>query len=158
VTVLSDGVVALRPWRPADAPALAAAWADPDIAQWTAVPEDRSMSAAEAWIVGWDERRRRGIALDLVVTPAAAAESVLGEVGASFLTAPPSIGWWVVPGARRQGVATRAVRLFVALVLAGDRRTELVTDVDPANVASLAVARHAGFQPTSTPGRLVISH
>jgi RimJ/RimL family protein N-acetyltransferase len=59
------GAVALRPWRPADAPALAAAWADPDIARWTAVPEDRSVEAAARWIAGWDERRRRGLALDL---------------------------------------------------------------------------------------------
>jgi RimJ/RimL family protein N-acetyltransferase len=150
--------VALRPWRRADASALAAAWADPDIVRWTAVPEDRSGEAAARWIAGWDERRRRGLALDLVVAAAADDTPVLGEVGASFLTSPPAMGWWVLPDWRGRGVATRAVRLFVDVVLSGSRVTELVAEIDPANPASAAVARRAGFRPTATPGRFAISH
>ena len=157
MTAFSDGVVAMRPWRKADADALVAAWADPDIAHWTAVPEDRSVEAAVRWIGGWDERRRRGLALDLVVTPAGDETAVLGEVGASFLTTPPAVGWWVLPEARGRGVASRAVRLFVTVIMAGGRVNELVAEVDPANPASRAVARHAGFRPTSDPGRFVIS-
>jgi RimJ/RimL family protein N-acetyltransferase len=156
VSALSDGVVALRPWRMADAEALAKAWTDPDIVRWTAVPDDRSVEAAGRWIAGWDVRRRRGVALDLVVTPAADDTSVLGEVGASFLTTPPALGWWVQAEARGRGVATRAVRLFVNVVLAAGRVTEVVADVDAANPASLAVARNAGFRATATPGRFAI--
>jgi RimJ/RimL family protein N-acetyltransferase len=135
--------VGLRPWRPADAPALAAAWADPDIARWTAVPDDRSLAAAARWIAGWDERRRRGLALDLVVTAAGDDAAMLGEVGVAFVTDPPTMGWWVVPSARGQGVATAAVRRFLAEFLPVD---EVVAEVDVGNPASIAVARAAGFE------------
>jgi RimJ/RimL family protein N-acetyltransferase len=147
-------VVALRPWAPDDAGALAAAWADPDIARWTAVPADRSLAAAAAWIAGWDERRRRGLALDLVVVEVGDEGTVLGEVGASFVTRPPEVGWWLMATARGRGLATRAVRLFADQLLAAGAASELVADVDPANPASLAVALAAGFTRTATPTRL----
>jgi RimJ/RimL family protein N-acetyltransferase len=151
--VWTDGVVVLRAWAPADAQALAAAWADSDIARWTAVPADRSLAAAARWIAGWDVRRRRGLALDLVVAAAGDEATVLGEVGAAFVTRPPQMGWWLLPAARGQGLATRAVRLFAdRLREAGV--PELTADVDPANPASRAVALAAGFSPTDTPGRL----
>ena len=140
----TDGVVVLRPWAPADADALAAAWADPDIARWTAVPADHSLAAATAWIAGWDVRRLRGLALDLVVARAADPGPVLGEVGVSFLTRPPEVGWWLVPAARGQGIAKRAVRLL-AERLRDAGATDLTADVDPANPASLAVARAANL-------------
>jgi RimJ/RimL family protein N-acetyltransferase len=152
--VWTDGVVVLRPWVPADAGALAAAWADPDIARWTAVPADRSVAAAAAWIGGWDERRRRGLALDLVVAAAGAEATVLGEVGTTFVTRPPQVGWWLLPAARRHGTATRAVRLFADQLLAAGVATELVADVDPGNPGSRAVAVAAGFTPTAIPTRL----
>ena len=147
-------MIVLRPWAPADAGALATAWADPDIAHWTAVPADRSESAAAAWIAGWDVRRRRGLSLDLVVAAVADEAAVLGEVGAAFVTRPPQVGWWVLPGARGRGLATRAVRLFCDQLLAAGAAPELVADVDPANPASRAVAVGAGFTPTATPTRL----
>ena len=46
----TDGVVVLRPWRAADARALAAAWADPEIQRWTAVPDARGVGDAARWI------------------------------------------------------------------------------------------------------------
>ena len=139
----TDGEIVLRPWVPADAGSLVAAWADPDIARWTAVPADRSPAAAAAWIAGWEERRRRGLALDLVVARAADDAVVLGEVGASFLTRPPTVGWWLLPAARGQGIARRAVRLFADRLRAAGAATELVAEVDLANDASMAVARAA---------------
>jgi RimJ/RimL family protein N-acetyltransferase len=146
--------VGLRPWRPADAAALAAAWSDPEIARWTAVPEDRSVDAAARWIAGWDERRRSGLALDLVVTPADDDAAVLGEVGMAFLTDPPTMGWWVVRDARGRGVATAAVRRFVEAFVTV---AEVVAEVDEANPASIAVARAAGFESV-TRGRMVLRY
>ena len=136
-------MIVLRPWAGADAPALAAAWNDPEIARWTGVPADRSVEAAARWIAGWDERRRRGSALDLVVAAVDDQGPVLGEVGAAFRPLPPSVGWWTAAAFRGRGYATRAVRLFCGGLLASGAAAELVADVDPANAASLAVARHA---------------
>jgi RimJ/RimL family protein N-acetyltransferase len=84
-------------------------------------------------------------------------DAVLGEVGVSFVTTPASIGWWVVPGARRRGIARRAVRLFVADVLVATGVEEVVAEVGPDNVASAAVARAAGFTDVA-PGRWALRY
>jgi RimJ/RimL family protein N-acetyltransferase len=150
-----DPPIALRPWRPGDAAALAAAWADPDIARWTRVPAESDEAAAARWIAGWDERRRRGIALDLVIVDR--CDAVLGEVGVSFVAQPATIGWWVMPGWRRRGIATRAVRLFVTQVLPAAGVDEVIAEVGSDNPASAAVARAAGFT-TVAPGRWALRY
>lgn len=55
------------------------------------------------------------------------------------------VGYWVVPAARRRGVATQAVALAAgcAFTTLGLHRIQLYHSV--ANVASCAVARAAGF-------------
>ena len=146
--------IALRPWSsgrlpgtPDDAPALAAAWADPDVAAHTVVPPDASEAAARRWIEGEAVRRRRGLALDLVVvarpTPVPAAgtaqkrpeppheaewgerDAVLGEVGLAHLDPDgrAEVGFWLAPAARGRGVATAAVRLLTAWALRPSRPT-----------------------------------
>ena len=57
------------------------------------------------------------------------------------------IGYWVVPEARGQGVASAAVTALIPWALAPDLGglTRLVADVDPQNAASIAVLRRAGF-------------
>jgi RimJ/RimL family protein N-acetyltransferase len=149
---LTDGVLRLRPWAEDDARALAAAWADEEIRRWTAAPQ-LDLEAAEAqarrWIAGADERRQRGLALDLVVSPAEDDDTeVLGEVGLVTLAGGPArveLGWWTAPAHRRQGVATRAV----SLVAAWCRETlelEVFAEVDADNPASIWVAEAAGVR------------
>jgi RimJ/RimL family protein N-acetyltransferase len=150
---LADGIVRLRPWGAADvrrdAAALAAAWHDPDVQRWSAVPPPqlRTIEHAEGWITREAERRRAGLAIDLVIAPAEPEEdAVLGEVGLAPIdwgTMEAGVGWWVAPASRGRGIATRAVTL-----LAWWARTELalapVAVVDPANRASVRVAERAG--------------
>ncbi len=148
---LADHVIRLRPWGTQDAPALAAAWADPDIQRWSAgpAPDRRSARHAAHWISHEAGRRRAGLAIDLVISPADPHDdSVLGEVGLApidweAMTA--DIGWWIAADARRQGLATRAVTL-----LAGWAVTHLgltpVAVVDPANRASVRVAERVGVE------------
>jgi len=133
----------LRPWRLEDAPALVAAWADPEIQRWTGVPERRDLAAAARWIAGDEVRRRRELSLDLVVEREGV---VAGEVGLSSIdrdAATAEIGWWTAAAHRRQGVATAA-----ATRLAGWTRDELrltaVARCDAANPGSVVVAERAG--------------
>lgn len=100
----------LRPWRAEDAPALAAAWADEEIRRNTSVPPDPSLAYAQRWIAGEPERRRRGLAVDLVIDVDGA---VAGEVGLDLTGDEPELGYWVAAPFRRQGCATSAVRLLV---------------------------------------------
>jgi RimJ/RimL family protein N-acetyltransferase len=149
---LTDGVVRLRPWTssPEDVDALVAAWSDPEIRAWTAVPEEPTVEQAARWIAGEGVRRERGLALDLVVSPAEPADdaTVLGEVGLAPLAGGPArfeAGWWVAAPHRRQGIATRAVRL-VASWAADVLEVELFATVDAHNPASIWVAEAAGIR------------
>lgn len=145
---LSDGVVALRAWRREDAPALVAAWADPEVRRWTAVPPRTDLAHAHRWIADSAERRRRRLALDLVIGPAGGASLVLGEVGLAWTLGDAqraALGWWVAPGERGRGTASRAVRLLADWALDRLGLAEVVADVDPANAASTTVARRAGL-------------
>lgn len=147
---LDDGEVRLRPWRDDDAAALAAAWRDDEIRRWTAVPQIGGDADAHArrWIAGAELRRAQGIALDLVVSPPAPSDEVLGEVGVVTLAGGPQraeMGWWVAPAHRRRGIATRAVRLF-AQWCRDELGLELFAEVDPDNPASIWVAEAAGLR------------
>ena len=141
---LNDGVVRLRPWSAHDVDALVAAWADDEIQKWTVVPAHRAPEHALRWIAAEQLRRDRGLALDLVVSPADPDdETVLGEVGMVPLAGGPSrseLGWWVAAEHRRQGIATRAVGLFATWLRDELAFIDLFAEVDPDNPASIWVA------------------
>lgn len=139
---LRAGDLLLRPWHADDAPALAAAWADPEIQRWTGVPAARDLAAAQRWIAGDAERRRRDLSLDLVVDRGG---EVAGEVGLSsfdHVDRTVELGWWTGPEHRGLGVASTAATLLARWTEATLGLTP-VARCDPANPASLAVARHA---------------
>ncbi len=146
----SDPAVALRPWgaNPADADVLAQAWVDPEVARWTAVPEDASVEAAARWIAGEGARRDAGIALDLAIADPIDPTIVLGEVG--LVVVEPErqwaeIGYWVLADRRGQGVASAALGLFTKWVLAEQPVKRLFARTRSANPAAGAVARAAGY-------------
>ena len=139
---LRAGDLLLRPWHPDDAPALVAAWADPEIQRWTGVPAARDLAAAARWITGDAERRRRGLSLDLVI---ARGGEVAGEVGLSrfdLAGRTVELGWWTAPEHRGVGLASTAAALLARWTEATLGLTP-VARCHPANPASLAVARHA---------------
>jgi RimJ/RimL family protein N-acetyltransferase len=142
--MLADDVVRLRPWSAHDVDALVAAWSDEEIQKWTRVPVQRTADHALRWIAAEQLRRERGLALDLVISPAALGDmTVLGEVGMVPLAGGPSraeLGWWVAVPHRRQGIATRAVGLFAGWLRAELEFTDLFAEVDPDNPASIWVA------------------
>jgi RimJ/RimL family protein N-acetyltransferase len=150
---LTDGVIRLRPWGEtdvvADAAALAAAWADPEVLRWLPVPrpERRAVPAAAAWIAGTADRLASGLSLDLVVAPVDQASTlVLGEVGLGpidWAAGEARIGYWVAAPARGRGTATGAVRLLARFAESA-LGLSVVAEIDAANVASRRVATRAG--------------
>ena len=141
---LRSGELVLRPWAPADAAALAAAWADPEIQRWTGVPERRDLSAAERWIAGEQIRRERWLSLDFVVERRGV---VVGEVGlAAFdrVARTAEIGWWTDRTARGEGIATTASRVLVGWALEALDLVAVHARCDAANLAAVAVARRSG--------------
>ncbi|MBA3364611.1 MAG: GNAT family N-acetyltransferase [Actinobacteria bacterium] len=138
-----DGLV-LRAFTPADAPNIAAACRDADIARFIPlIPSPYTEEDARQYVdmvSSWDagERRAFAIADDESGELLGSIDVRLGEIG--------SIGYWVAPAARGQGVATRALRLVSrwAVREQGVERLELTTH--PENIASQRVAEKAGFQ------------
>ena len=165
----------LRPWEVGDAATLAAAWSDPEVRRWLPVPDHADRAAAADWIAGDADRRRAGLALDLVaVEPVTgpgigsglaveATAGVLGEVGLSSFNPEDGvamIGWWTVDRHRRRGVATEMVRLLTTWALGPPLGLDvLVAEVEPANPGSVAVALAAGYGEVGRrdDGRLVMA-
>ena len=150
--------IVLRPWRAGDAgdaAALAAAWADPEVAAHAAVPADAVESRPPP---GGSPARPSGAAQagprpgDLGTSGPApgAGGSVLGEVGLAHLDGAgrAEVGFWLAPAARGRGVATAAVRLLTAWARAraeGLGLRQLWARTTPGDERAAGVLRRAGF-------------
>ncbi len=143
---LGDGTVALRGWSMVDARPLAAAGRDPWIRRFRgSIPADDD--AARVWLAAAEGRRLRGDRLELAIIDAA-GKSLLGgvtlwDVRREHRSA--MINYWVAPGARGRGIASRAVRLLAAWSFDGLDVARLQAFIDPDNVASQRVAERCGF-------------
>ena len=146
----STGIV-LRPWAPTptDAEALAAAWADPEIAAAARVPDDTSLAAAARWIAGDPGRRAAGLSLDLVVAALDGGDAVLGEVGLTTIDRErrrAEMGWWIAAEYRGRGLAGAAARLLADWALSPVGGLDQVwARLTPGNAASARVAAAAGL-------------
>ena len=146
---LSDGVVALRGYRPEDADELVSHLDDPDIVRWTRVPADYSHRDFEDFTRLREQQMRDGEALSLLIVDAQDRTVVLGSCGLHGIDTPrPDIGYWVARGARGRGVAPRAARLLRehAVTALGLPRVEVL--VHPDNTSSQRAAEKAGFHRT----------
>src|SRR5690242_14579500 len=112
---LSDDVVALRPWEPADIPAIAEACDEAEIARWLdLIPQPYTEDDAR-WYVdhcqqGWREGTNSNFAIVEVSTG-----RVVGSMGARHLEPEQGVtevGYWVWTEARGRGYAARALRLL----------------------------------------------
>jgi RimJ/RimL family protein N-acetyltransferase len=147
---LSDGVVALRPWREDDAPAVVAMANDPESVRWTTVPSPYGAQDALAWFAlsrgSWRSGERAAFAI-----AAAAGDELLGSI--DLRRADPAatvgeIGYMVAPQARGRGTATRAVRLLSDWGFAECGLALIEILVQPGNDPSRRAAEAAGYRAT----------
>lgn len=144
---LSDGLVTLRPWVKGDAPAIAAACADEEIARWMPlIPqpygEADALEYVEATAMAW----REGTGATFAIL--GDGSEPVGSIGMRVIedeNAIVEVGYWAAPQARGRGLTTRAVKLISRWLLetVGAQRVQLRADV--LNLASLRVAEKAGF-------------
>ena len=143
---IAAGELTLRTWSAADVPSLIRAYGDADIQQWH-LRSLESESEAVALIDEWSDRWRYGIGASWAVVRSSDA-TVVGQVAfrALYLVdGLAEVSYWVLPRARRSGVATRATRALGdwAIDDLGLVRLELVHSVH--NPPSCRVALQAGF-------------
>jgi RimJ/RimL family protein N-acetyltransferase len=137
--------VVLRAWRMEDAPAVAEACRDAEIARWLAfVPQPYTSDDARRYIQECIEASddRRPFAITDAETGA-----VIGSIDLRITRLGAGhIGYWMAADARGRGLGTAALRTLTrwAIEELGVGRVELVTDPD--NIASQRVAEKAGFQ------------
>jgi RimJ/RimL family protein N-acetyltransferase len=154
---LAGPTVRLRPWRPEDAPALAAAWADAEVSAHTRVPDPATVETAARWIGGWRTRADHGRALDLVVS-GVDDDEVRGEVGLGPIDWPrhtAEIGFWIAAPQRGRGIATEAVTLLADWAIGELPLRHVVARVHPDHSRSWRVLAAAGFRRR---GRLSSGH
>ena len=137
---LADGIVALRPWREEDAPAVVACIdGDEEIWRWLdQVPQPYTLQHARGYIRAEGEEK-------YAVTDAATGD-VLGSIGLSWSPTHDvaEVGYWLRASARGRGHTTRALVLVTRhAIAAGAARVQLRADVE--NVPSRRVAENAGF-------------
>ncbi|GIJ76432.1 Acetyltransferase (GNAT) domain-containing protein [Micromonospora phaseoli] len=97
----------LRPWRPADRPAVLAGYADPAVQRWHC----RTMTddEAHAWLTSWPQRWQAETGAGWAITD---ATGVLGQISPRRLDLTDGIAevsYWVLPHARGRHVAPRAL-------------------------------------------------
>lgn len=143
----------LRPWRPSDAPALAAAHRDPVLRQWLTTvvcDEAEALRLIDKQTAGWDEGLRFSFAVLAPTGLAGAPGDLVGgavvKMSSDFSPAAAEVGYWTAAAARGQGIAPRALETMSRWAFASHpavERLELLHEVG--NLASCRVAGKCGY-------------
>ena len=144
---LSDGRLVVRPYRPDDAPAVAAMCQDETALRWLPMPDPYQLSDAEEWIGDAERRWCEDRVASWVACDAGSGElwgSVSVRIDAK--NGNGDIGYLVARGARRGGVATGMVALVVGWCFDDLGMGRLQIRCDPRNEASRRTILRAGFQ------------
>ena len=139
---LDDGVVRLREWADEDSAWYAGSVRDPLIQRFTTESPTLDAGQVLAAIVGL---RAAGDAEGFVICDAVTGER-LGNIALRHDGRAGEVSYWVAPGARGRGVATRALALFSSWCFQAVALEELRLCVHRENVASQRAALRAGYQ------------
>ena len=148
--VLSDGVVRLRPFVPADADALLSIWRDPEIRKRNTVP-DLSSEAALAWVADRAALATAGRAWEWAITDAATSQLAgrrsIREI--NWTDGRALSAAWVAPAFRGRRFSPRSLRLAAGHAFAnGIARIQVDCEAD--NAASIRSALAAGARHEGT--------
>lgn len=157
---LTDGVALLRRWGETDLDCVREASADPRIPEWTTVPAAFSAAEGLAYIRRQWSRLDGGEGISLALADAATSEA-LGSIVLLLHPGRPGVaetGYWVIPGARGRGLATRAIRLASAWALSDAGLARVQALVEPENEASARALLAAGFRAEGTLRSFLVSN
>ncbi len=153
VPELSSPPVVLRPYAVFDLAMVREAAADPFIPSISSVPRAFTDESGRAFIERQHARSNEGDGYSFVIAPAKDPESGVGSIGLwlqEIAGGRASIGYWIVAGARGQGLAGCALRAVVSFAFGALAIPRLHLFVEPWNVASARTAEAAGFRREAT--------
>jgi len=141
-------MIALRPFRAEDAAAITAACQDPETQRWIPmIPVPYTEADARRYVLMTLQAWHDGTSAEFAIVDLG-TDRLVGSIGLHLGPNPRrhAVGYWVEPGSRGRGYATRAVRLVTrwGFDRLGIQRLALWTL--PGNVASQLVAERAGFR------------
>ncbi|GIF98818.1 GNAT family N-acetyltransferase [Catellatospora citrea] len=141
----APGDLVLRPWEAADAAVFLSAYRDPEIRHWH-TRQPTSEDQVREWFDQYRQAWAQETGASWAVTRAGA--EVLGRIATGSWNLDDGVAgcaYWVLPAARRAGVASGALAALSAWALgeAGFHRLHL--DHSTRNIASCRVAVKAGF-------------
>lgn len=143
---LTDGVVTLRPPADGDLAAIDLGLHDPDVVRWFGQPVS---SAADVLALNRSRWADGSPTFSICEQDLACVGHVWMNRSTSDLTT-GSIGYWLLPGARGRGLATRAVRLISDWAIEGLGIWRLRLYTEPDNEPSQRVAERSGFERIGT--------
>ncbi|GAA4936948.1 GNAT family N-acetyltransferase [Actinoplanes utahensis] len=143
---LHDGTVRVRPWRDTDLACVEQAAQDHRIPQGTTVPARYTTEAGLAYIARQHARFTSGEGIALAIADQRTDQAV-GHINLMLRPQPgvAGIGYWIVPAARRQGIAARAVSLATTWGLGAGGFARIEAWVEPDNHASRRVLETNGY-------------
>ncbi|MFF0656597.1 GNAT family N-acetyltransferase [Micromonospora tulbaghiae] len=148
-TLPAEGGLVLRPWADEDAPAVLAAYQDPEIRRW-----HTRRPASPEQVLQWFAHSRRSwqeeAGASWAVTRDGAVVGRMALGGFNLDDGEAGCAYWVVPAARGAGVASGALRAVGAWALGEGRLHRVWLDHSTGNVASCRVAVKAGFRLEGT--------
>jgi RimJ/RimL family protein N-acetyltransferase len=151
LTLTGDGLV-LRDWRREDLDDLVTLLDDADVARWTPMPSPFDMEAGVAYLKRAQQGRLSGQRIQLAITEDGGRP--LGEVllfGVDDGLKEAELGYLVGAQHRRRGLASGSLSLLSTYARSTLKLGRLLLRIDPANVASTAVARRCGYRLTGEP-------
>lgn len=141
----TSGPVLLRPWSDDDLAAVAELATDPYVTAISTVPARWSEAEGRAYVARQHRRLAEGTGWSFAVALGPDGP-VVGSAGLwVHPDRPASAGYAIIPRYRRRGHAAAALHALTAFA-AAQTLTRVELFVEPANTASAAVARHAGYR------------
>ena len=151
ISLTGDGI-SLREWRDDDLADLVDLLDEPDIARWTPMPSPFDLEAGVAYLKRARQSRANGQRIQLAIV--GGDDRPVGEVllfGVDAGLREAELGYLVGAGHRRRGRASAALSLLSGYARSTLGLGRLLLRIDPANVASCAVARRCGYRLTGEP-------
>jgi uridine kinase len=144
--VLSDGVVVVDCLSLADAYAHRAGEDDEQARRFGWYPRRSTLEGVHRFISDGQRQWREGGPRRTLAIRKADTRTLVGGCETRVQSnGSAEVSWWIFPTHRRQGLATRAVRLMLDYFSDAEQVGEFVAFIEPDNYASRGVARNIGF-------------